>query len=313
MKIAIISPGDRTDRITVPFDSIGLDYELNPDKLRKYPVIICDTPDRHMFKAQVKNEILGNTLLYRMRGDPIFAIKEWVDKGVKRKVIHKYMLPRVDGCIPITPHQTDLYNEHTGVECKEVPLPKDPSNWDSCRHTDSELRIVTLTNATYWPKIQPLFEIGELVNDFLSIAGGYWKIGSWNDGYLQYLKTNLGRLDNIEVVHQMDAHEELSKANCMIHYSNFDAYPNAILEGHASRLPVLVNDYEAFTWHNSPVMINKTLTELHRNLHRLRKPELREHYGQKGIEYVKEKHSPEYVGKRFKEAIEYFYGEEIGA
>ena len=304
-QIAIVSPGDRTDKITTALDTTVLDYTVNPDSFDNFPVIICDSPDRDMFKTVIRNRFSDKSVIFRMRGDPYHGINEWIDSRIKRYAALK-MLDYVDGCIAIAPHQAIKYERKTGIRPDIIGLPIDVTDWPNSQHFNESLRIVTLTNTVYIDKIRPLIEIAPVVNEVLEFCGGYWEIGSWSDGYDRYLNDSLRKYSRIEFSGELDAKRALDNANCMLHYSEFDVLPNAVLEAMASKLPVLTNDYVAFTQTNAPVIVNRTESSLYRNLIDLQNHKNRRDIGAEGYDYVKKYHSPEYIGDKFVDSIGYY-------
>jgi hypothetical protein len=303
-EIGIVSPGDRTDRLTVPLAAAGVDYTVNPDDPTSFDVTICDTPDREMLKAVTKCRLAGTPVLFRQRGDPFWGIDEWVDSRVKKAVLFR-MLRSVDGCIAIAPHQASKYARKTGVQSDIVTLPKDVTKWPDTDHEDHELRILSLTNATYPDKYRPLLEIAPAVDH--ALESGTWRIGSWCDKHGDEIREGLAEYDNIEYGIQLDAHEELKWANVMIHHSRLDVLPNAILEGMAARLPVLTNDHVAFSQSPAPTVISSP-GQVPDLLDQLRSAGRRQALGDRGHEYVARAHDPEAVGRQFVRAVERLTG-----
>ncbi|QLD84627.1 glycosyltransferase [Natronomonas halophila] len=298
-RVAIVSPGDRTDRLTVPLAAAGIDYSVNPVDPTTFDVVICDTPDREMLRTVVECRLDGTPVLFRQRGDPFWGIGEWIDSRVKKAVLFR-MLRAVDGCLAIAPHQASKYSRKTGVQSDIVTLPKDVAEWPDSDHTDEELRIISLTNATYPDKYRPLLELAPAVDEVLE--SGTWRIGSWCDKHGEEIRGVLGSYDNIEYGIQLDAEAELEWANVMIHHSGLDVLPNAILEGMAARLPVLTNPHVAFSQSPAPTVISSgdRVPEL---LAQLRDPEGRQVVGDRGHDYVARAHDPEAVGHELVRAV----------
>jgi len=301
--LAFISPGDRSDRVTIPLETTDINYTTHPDSLRGYDLLLADTPDRTMLKYMLRAKLRGIPVLFRMRGDPFWGIGEWIDSRVKKAILFQ-MLQRVDGCIAIAPHQAETYRRETGVETHVVALPNEYWNWNVTPHTDTELRAVTLTNAVYPNKIQPLIDIAPTVNSVLSNTGGTWKIGSWSEGYHERLEEIAATHEHIEFELRMDAHDALEWANLMIHYSDFDSQANAILEGMASKLPVITNDHTPFANIGYPLRVMRSTNELQTTLKQFQRPGKRERVGADSLQYVKDKHAPEIIGEMFVQVFE---------
>lgn len=300
--LAIISPGDRTDRLTDPLAAVDGTWTVNPDDPTAHDVVICDTPDRDMLRAVARCRVDGTPVLFRQRGDPFWGIDEWLDSRLKKAVLSR-MLRSVDGCLAIAPHQASKFARKTGVPTDLVTLPKAADEWPDSVHTDTELRLLTLTNCVYPDKIEPLAEIAPVVNDVLADSGGTWRIGSWSEGYDGWLRQQLAPYEHIEFELRLDAHAELEWANAMVHHSRLDVLPNAILEGMASRLPVLTNDHVAFRQSAAPLTITRTDQGLRQTLTRFREPAHRRAAGQRGHEYVASEHAPADVGENLLAAI----------
>lgn len=306
MRIAIYNGSDRYVKITGPLDSVGADYSLNPKYPIGFDVIVCDTPNSTLGKLVATRRIHRTPVIYRMRGNAFKSADEWMDRSIKKLLLRKYTLQNVDGCIPITTHHKKMYERETGVDCNRVTLPIDPSEWPTTEHREEELRIVTLTNATYQGKVKPLSRIAPVVDSVLQQTGGKWIIGSWSDTYDYILKSVSDRYPTIEYSGPLDAHESLEWANCMIHHSDYDGLPNAILEGMASRIPVLCNDYPSFCEIGEPLVISRSDCELKDNLLSMSDRPNRDRFGELSLLYVRNNHSPKRIGMEFIETLGYF-------
>jgi hypothetical protein len=307
LDIGLVSPGDRTDRLTDPLAAVDGTWTVNPSDPTAHDVIVCDTPDRDMLRAVARCRLDGTPVLFRQRGDPFWGIDEWLDSRVKKAVLAR-MLRAVDGCLAIAPHQASKFARKTGVPVDLVTLPKAVDEWPDSIHKDTELRVLTLTNCVYPDKIAPLAEIAPVVDDVLADAGGTWRIGSWSEGHDDWLREQLANYDHIEFGLRLDAHDELEWANAMLHHSRLDVLPNAILEGLASRLPVLTNAHVAFRQSPAPLTITRTDEALREALTRFREPAHRRAAGERGYEYVARNHAPADVGESLLAAIQRLIG-----
>lgn len=301
--IAIISPGGRVEEITKPLDTTSVAHDVNPGSLLGYDVILCDTPDRAMLRALAVGKALRTPVVFRMRGDPFWGMDEWIDSRVKLWVLENVVLPNVDGCIAITDHHARMYEDRTGVPSTHVPLSIRPDRWPETRHIDPEIRAVTLTNAVYPDKIQPTIDAVTAVDSALEETGGEWRIGSWSDGYSDRLRAATAGCDNVTFCGPLDAQQSLEWANCMIHYSGMDAFPNAVMEGMASEVPVITNDYTPFRETDAPIEVTASHAELRETLHRLRDPAERHRVSDRQTQYVQRHHSRERVGLSFLDAL----------
>lgn len=305
--IAIISPGDRVDKMTDPIDAIGdVSYTVNPGNISDYDAVICDTPDRQMFKTVVKRPIHNTPVIFRMRGDPFWGIDEWMDSRVKAR-LSTLMLSYVDACVGIAPHQIEKYERKTGVETYQVSLPKRVENWPEMRHDATDLRLVSLTNATYPEKVDPLIERMATVDALIDRHGGYWQIGSWADGYSDKLQEAADQYEHVQFAGNLDAYDALDGANALLHFSELDVLPNAVLEGFASGLPVITNDHEPFKGRQPNIVVERR-SQLRVALADLSNSDKRQSYGEAGIEYVQEHHHPRVIGEQLRGAIDEIVG-----
>jgi hypothetical protein len=306
-EIGFVSAGDRTSELADPLSAVGADYTVNPQDVTEFDVVVCDTPDREMLKAVARCRLDGTPVVFRQRGDPFWGIDEWLDSRVKKAVLFQ-MLRSVDGCLAIAPHQASKYARKTGVSTDLTTLPKDVSQWPDASHSGRELQLVTLTNATYPEKYRPLLEIAPIVDDVLE--SGTWRIGSWCDKNGDEIRGALEQYDNIEYGIGLDAATETARANVMLHFSRLDALSNAILEGMASRLPVVTNDFVAFTQLSAPTVTAADKETLRTVLESLRDPAQRQALGDRGHAYIEREHNPTLVGCEMLRALDRLIGGE---
>jgi glycosyltransferase involved in cell wall biosynthesis len=298
ISVAVIEQSERSAKLIDPLLATEMDVVVDPNNPYERDIVIVDTPDRKMAYEVLKKPIHDAQLVFRMRGDPFFGIDEWIDSRVKEWLAKHVVMPNVDGCITITPYHADLFQEKTGVTASVADLPISPEKWPDVTHTDHELRIVSLTNCVYKPKIQPLIDAAPTVESVLQDTGGYWHIcGDGN--YEDYLADELEQYDHISFEGYVDAEKELGQANLMVHLSNLDGWPNAILEGMASRLPVITNDHHAFTDKNRPNEVVCCHDELIERLHHFQNPETRQAKGDQGHEYARTEHAAEVIGQDY--------------
>jgi len=301
--VGVLTGGDRTDKLTGPLATTAATTVVDPDSLAHQDVIICDSPDRQMFRAVATRRLHGTPVLFRMRGDPFWGIDEWIDNRAKRWLSLK-MLEWVDGCLAMAPHQARKYERETGISPAVVGLPKQVDEWPDPDHTDEELRLVSLTNATYAEKVDPLVDAMPVVQRVLEDLGGEWRIGSWRtDGYADRLRSAATEYGRIEFCGRLDAHDALERANVLLHLSELDVLPNAILEGLASGLPVVTNDHVAFRESPAPLAIAATDHQLATRLSRLAAPDVRRELGARGPPHIREHHDPERIGAEMMTAI----------
>lgn len=301
--VGIISPGDRIDKITKPLDTTEIRYKVNPDH-RNFDIIICDTPDRQMFKEVIRNKFRSNILLFRMRGDPYWGIDKWINSKIKQKLALS-MLKHVDGCIAIADHQADKYWNKTSIDTKIIKTSIDPKEWPNTYHQFNFIRAITLTNAMYPNKINPIIKNVKKVDKYLEENKGKWYICG-EGKYEERLELATNSLKNVQFVGYQDAKDVLNWANVMLHLSNFDSYANAILEGMASGLPVLASNYPAFTNPTYPINIVDNFSDIERLFDKYKYPKERTYAGRKNYKWIKNNATHEIVGKKWVSTLNYF-------
>lgn len=304
MSIAIISPGDRTHIITNPLDTTDIIYEVNPQKPRNFDFVICDTPDRSMLKEVLKHKFRNNILLFRMRGDPYWGINEWMDSKIKQKIALE-MLSHVDGCVAIAHHQAKKYWEKTKIPTEIVQIGKEVTEWPHRNHSEDYLKILTLTNAMYPNKVNPIIDIIPEINQFLKNNGGIWNICG-NGKYEDTLEKATRETENVNFLGYQNAYNQLSRSNLYLHPSDFDSYANAILEGMASNLPVIASNHPSFVNPDWPIDIFSDSYELEKYLKRYRHPKERTYAGRHNHNWVIRNASLEEIGRNWKDALKYF-------
>jgi glycosyltransferase involved in cell wall biosynthesis len=164
------------------------------------------------------------------------------------------------------------------------------------------LDIITLTNANYWRKVRPIIGYAPIVDEWLDRNGGHWHVCGKGE-HADRISYALEDLQHVTYEGHVDAKEWIADMDIMFHPSNLDGQPNSILEGMASRLPVITNDFEEFTRFNGPLYVVDGAIELKEALEKFKRFEARENWGQKGIDYVREYHSPEAIGEQY---VNYF-------
>jgi len=95
---------------------------------------------------------------------------------------------------------------------------------------------------------------------------------------------------------------QLSWANIMLHPSDLDGQPNAVLEGMASGLPVVTTDFIAFEeWqrNGAPILPLSNPGAVRDELNLLLHPATRELIGKSGREFAAENHTPEVIGQQY--------------
>jgi glycosyltransferase involved in cell wall biosynthesis len=302
ISVAVIEQSDRTDNLIKPLQATEMDVSINPADPYGHDIIVCETPDRRLAKEVFKKPLHDAQLVFRMRGNPFYGIDEWIDSRIKTWLAKSVVMPSVDGCITITPSHAKLFEAETGVPTETAQLRINPENWPETTHTDRELRILSLTNCMYKPKIDPLVNAAPVVNQILDDVGGQWIIGG-KGNYSDRLARGVAEFDNISFPGYVDAHDHFDRTNLLLHLSNLDGWPNVALEAMSSDLPVITNDHHAFIDHDRPNVVVHDEQELRTALQRFTDPDERQKVGQAGYEYVCDEHNDQTVGRSY---VQYF-------
>lgn len=302
MKIAIIHPGNRVEKMYFPLQATEATVDLDPTDRSGYDILLADNADRDLGTEVLRRPIEDGKLVYRMRGDVFHELDLWDMAPHKKFIAKKLVLPNVAGCIAVTDWMAEKFKRKTGVTAGAAGLPKRVDDWPSATHRWEELRLSTLTNANYMKKIQAIVDWAPVVNDTLAETGGWWEVCG-NGKYAGWLAESLAEYDHIQMVGYVDATHQLDKSNAMLHPSYLDGQPNGILEGLASGLPVLTNDFKAFRQFQGPIGVCANRGELVDELYALTDPDRRADAGRRGQQYVREYHNRAAVGEQY---LEYF-------
>jgi hypothetical protein len=305
ISINILYPGDRVKKMSVPLQASRLDVSVDPPNPYDADVVLCDNADKMLGYEVVKKHLHSAQIIYRMRGDVYHELDLWDMHPLKQFVAERVVLPNVDGCIAVSQRLAKSFGQTTGIPSGAAGLWKRPGDWPTQEHTDSELRIITLTNCNYYQKIKPIMELAPIVNDCLRKTGGRWHV--CGDGeHDEWLAEALAGYSNVHFRGYVDATEELQHSNLMLHPSYLDGQPNSILEGLASGLPVITNDFEAFTRFNGPIEVAKSQSKLHSLLRQYSDPQRRADKGDESIRYMEENHTPEAIARQYEHYLTQF-------
>lgn len=301
LSIGILYPGNRVDKMAQPLRETRFDVAIDPSDAYSRDVVILDNADRDLAKEVLKQPFHDATVLYRMRGDLFHELELWEMHPIKNYAAHK-VVEFVDGCLAVTERLADKFTAKTGVQSTYAGLAKDVEQWPETTHSSTELRLTTLTNAGYQKKVQALVDYAPYVNNVLSEHGGTWHL--CGDGrHSDWVAEQVGQYDHIEWCGYVDAREELQWANGMLHLSYLDGQPNSILEGMAAELPVVCNEFTAFTEFDGPIQIVGGPREMEQTLQRLRSPQTRAYQGRTNRQYIDTEHSFDAIARRYEQAI----------
>lgn len=297
MNIAIKHLGGRADKLLTPFDAAPFEYDIEPANLSEYDVLMLDQP-----RYKLAIEVLRNTntpVVYRVRGNIWKEMDIWRFGRAKKVVAENFIYPRLDGAIAVDERLAGIFSSHTGVSpVGAAGLAKQRSEWENADHDSQELSLITLTNFNYRQKVDPMKPYIDRVDKWLESNGGHWYLcgeGLHDDRFAAFTDS----YENVSYAGYIEPQEWLPEMDAMLHISEFDAYPNAILEGFASKLPVLTNDFAAFKREHAPNVTHHSPEQLLTTLEELTKPAYRDDLGSRGLQYIGEYHTPEHIGKQY--------------
>jgi hypothetical protein len=303
LRVAIIHPGNRVEKMYYPLQAAGVDVALEPPDRAGFDILLVDNADRELGGEVLRRPFSDGRLVYRMRGDIFHELKLWEMPGYKKWTARNAVLPYVGGCIAVTDWMAEKFQRKTGVSpVGAAGLPKRVDDWPAVDHTWDELRLTTLTNANYLRKIQAIIDWAPSVERVLADTGGWWAVCG-KGKYAGHLREALVEFDHVKMLGYVDAGQQLGKSNAMVHLSYLDGQPNSVLEGLASGLPVLTNEFKAFRHFDGPIQVCDGPDELGKQLRGLTDPDERERWGAKGREYVRANHNRAAIGEQY---VEYF-------
>lgn len=301
--VAICYPSGRVNKITVPMNAANIPVEVEPNDPYAHDVIIFDQSDKSMIIPLIRSD--NNTpVLYRVRGNFWRSSKYTKFGTVKKHISGKFVLPFFDGALLADSWlETEWQNRVGNTDTTSVGLAVQPEEWPSITHTDHELRLLTLTNADYRGKVDPIIEWMSTVDEVLDKLGGQWTIGG-SGRFEEDIHTAAMNFENIEFEGFLDAEKYLSESNAYLHPSMFDIQlPNAILEAMASVLPVVTTDFPPFAAHCRLLSVTSE-RQLGNLLHQLHDPVDRQREGERNLKFVCDEHSPKMIGNQYREFLQ---------
>lgn len=302
LSVAVLYPGGREDKVLKPLRASPMDIHVEPADPDAHDVILLDQP-----RFRLGTEVFQHPdtpIAYRVRGNLWKEMDIWRFGRSKKFVAENFLYPRLDAAVAVDERLAGIFAEKTGLsKCYTAGLPKDISNWTPATHESPALQLITLTNLNYNQKLAPLKRFVPVVDDWLNRHEGHWRIcgeGLHEETFAEFC----AEFDHVSFEGFVDPHEYLPTMDAMLHISEFDAWPNAILEGMASRLPVLTNDFAAFRWDHTPNLICDEPRHLCQRLDALRDPDERRRIGKESRQYVAQYHEPARVGREWQEVFQ---------
>lgn len=300
LSVALYFSGSRVWTLTEPLEAVGFTYTLEPEDPDAHDAVVLDSPGPEFLKHWLLTE---SPVYFRLRGNLWKEQREAGNDGVTQLLKDKTLYPRIDGVLAPDERLAGRWMKRVGRPTPAViRLPCEPSDWPTANHSDTEIRALTLTNCDYEQKIAPLCRYATAVDDVLHRIGGYWSI--CGDGaYASEVRAATRGLAHVNVRGYQDNREMLREHNLMLHLSDFDIqHPNAVLEGVASGLPVVVNGFEGFA--DSPLVTQcPSEMELRKRLFQYADPAQRLSVTRKRRETLRAHHTPQRIGDQLRQVI----------
>lgn len=302
----ILSGENRLEKIKKPLETVGVDcYTSTKDSPDRIDAVICDVPGTTIIRNFWLKKKLDCPLIYRMRGNYWQEIRNAPFERVRVEVANRMLFQLCDGvCVPDEYIKEEFLKKVSYIgTVSVVGVPKQVEDYPNVSHEDEEYTFITLTNFNYREKVDPIYDYIDAVNEFLDDEQGHWYVagdGKYSNRFEEYVS----EYDHVSYQGFIDPHKYLPKTSVMLHISGFDiGSPNAILEGLASGLPVVTNDFPPFQENpsvqvSSPRELVETLDELCGD------PEKRREIGRQGRDHVRRVHSNKAIGENFLKCIE---------
>lgn len=305
ISVAIEYTGNRADKMIIPLRTTTMDIKIEPDKPYNCDIVLLDNADRNIIYPMLRKRLpfTDTKVVYRMRGNVYEEISRWHINPYYEWIALK-ILADADGFICVNEGMATIAKRHSGVENIGVAgLSKETENWPTINHTNNELRFISLTNADYFEKAEPLVRYAHVIENWCREWGGYWSIYG-NGIHTEWLDYALEQFNYVSYHgYTENPKETIKDYNCMLHISELDALPNSVLEGLASGLPVITNPFHAFTESKAPLEIFHDKYSLIDILHKLKNPYKRKYIGGKSEWYIDTYHTPERIGQQY---VNYF-------
>lgn len=300
VSVALYFSGSRSWTLTEPLEAAGISYDLAPEDPDAHDAVVLDSPGPEFLKHWL---LTDSPVYFRLRGNLWKEHRQNGSDGLTQLLKDRTLYPRIDGVLAPDKRLAERWTERVGRPRPAViPLPCESSDWPTVEHTETEIQALTLTNCDYEQKITPLCRYATAVDDVLDRIGGYWSI--CGDGeYASEVRAATRGLAHVDFRGYQDNREMLREHNLMLHLSDFDIqHPNAVLEGVASRLPVLVNGFEGFA--DSPLVTQcPTEMALRKRLFQYADPAQRTSVARQRRESLRAHHRPERIGDQLRQVI----------
>ncbi len=295
MRVATLG-SPRIDRVLKPLKAVGVQIS---DDIGKADVLLVDTPGLTAVRGWMLKRRRGCKLILRLRGDYWKEIRTEGRLSAVRAFLSRVIFRLCDEVVAVSWYLRKRMAEEVGLFPKVVEIPaRDDLACCQCE----EFNVVTLTNFNYIEKVRPLMTFGRVIDEFLRDVNGHWLVA----GRGKYLRTFLDRMRDLRRLRYcgyVDVRDFLRMGKVMVHLSEFEGLPNAVLEGMAAGMPVIVNDYPALTQIFGVIVIRDG-EELMYWLKRLyENPKERRRIGELCRRVVMERYRVERIGLKFYEIL----------
>jgi glycosyltransferase involved in cell wall biosynthesis len=305
ISVAVMYTGGRAEKMIVPLKATDLDLAIEPSNPWTYDLVLLDNADREMVWPVCRKHLPDTDakVVYRMRGNVYEEIDRWDMLPIK-EWLAKAILRHADGFIAVSSGMATIARRRAGVEPVGVAgLAKRTDEWPTVDHTEPTVRAITLTNADYFEKVEPTVRWADVFEAWADTHGGVWHV--YGAGmHTEWLDAALAQYDHVAFRGYTETpNETIADYNTMIHLSELDALPNSVLEGFASGLPVITNDFYSFTDTAAPLSVVHGASDFRAQLGQLSAPDERRARGERNLEYIREHHTPAAVGEQY---VRYF-------
>lgn len=289
--VGLLWAGGRERLMVEPLEAVGVDVTVNPPYPAALDVAVIDRPGGTILREAKRS----CPIVYRLRGNYWREQAERRGGSVRSWLSKQFVWPRLDAILALDSRQEQLATRRTGVRSGSVPLPIDTDEWATNTHRGQSLTLLTLTNMDYRAKIEPLLEWIPVVAAWCTHHDSEWLVcgdGSHADAVARACERHSG----VSYQGFVDPKPHLGDADVLLHPSQFDIRaPNAILEGMAAGLPVVVSEFEGFRGHSR--YIGAGTGSLRSTLGQLQDPATRAEVGAGNRAYVEAVHDPERIGR----------------
>lgn len=302
----VLTGSGRLEKIRGPLERVGHVCHT-PSAAISHPIdaVICDVPGTSLLRASVLKMWFDSPLIFRLRGNYWQEISNHILSKYRAYLFDNWLVHTCDAiCVP-DPYLEKTLSNRTAFDenVRVIGVPKDVTEFPHRQKIIGEFNLLTLTNFSYWEKVDPLFRYADAINNTLDQTGGTWFV--CGDGeHASDFDEHVSRHKNIRFEGFVDPKDYLANSDLLLHLSEFDiSFPNAVLEGMAAGLPVILSDFEPFRYNQNALRVS-TGEELQGTIKKLSEsPSTCRFLGARNRQYVLDNHSPSVIGEQLSELI----------